>query len=865
MSASTSQLPFPPIAALAVAALIGLFLGLLLTSQAIPEPVLLNGLDREANTRLAYDFFNRQTGQPPPRGVTLRVLQLDQVALTTLRQRQPEANLQRLITQHHLPVITDRVVWLRPNGSLEAQVGLSNSGELISYLNSDVPVSTAELPAADVVIARARAFLDSSTSLGLLWLGMPQVEHVPGQPETEVRWQQPLPDLPELTRVVLVRLRGETVWYFQHRLQPTTGGWTRPFDSKIINFLLGLPPQTILLIAAVVYLLKTSRRHVILWRVPTVAAVLMGVAWCFVFVPMLPHSIGTALFENPVADSNPARLAIMTQGAQFVFGVLAGYAISSLATILLSMAVVWLVCAALLHIEYESQRPRTEVFRTILLLRRVPYAMILQRGLIGGGVGWFLLGLTGLVQWLLADMFPVPGNINDDLLLLLDAWSPSLLTVATLVSNTFNLGLVLVAFTWAAFVDWLRWPGWLSLALIALVSSLGWQDCLTTVLPSALEQPWLFLHQAVLALILVVTFERYGLWTTLCALWVYQTTSLAIVAATLPMLGISPWVPTLLVGLPFAATTLAWRPPENERDVQPEPLSHFLEEQRHARQLALATQIQMSFLPPDPPRLNGWDIAALSVPAREVGGDFYDFFLGPDGKLGIFVGDVSGKSVSGALFTAVAITAFRSEAEENELGCAAMLTRLNELLYPDMKRVRMFVAAAYVQLDLATGSFTVANAGFPVVGRWHYAIRERSYVELLDVRGLPLGSLRRATYDEYQGGQLYTEGREFLVLASDGIIEALNEYGSPYGYEALRDLIDDFLEQNADQKSAHDLCTAIISDVRRHMGEAEQVDDMTVVVVRRGNPDAQWSRPATTRRTAAQRTAQETAKTRLTG
>ncbi|QUV99978.1 PP2C family protein-serine/threonine phosphatase [Chloracidobacterium sp. MS 40/45] len=832
MPASTSQLPFPPIGALAIAAVVGLFLGLLLTSQSIPEPVLLNGLDREANTRLAYDFFNRQTGQPPPRSVTLRVIQLDQVALTTLRQHQPEANLQRLITQHHLPVVIDHVVWLRPNSSLAARVGLSNSGELISYLNGDVPVSTAELPAADVAIARARAFLDSSTGLGLLWLGPPQVEHVPGQPETEVRWQQPLPELPELTRVVLVRLRGETVWYFQHRLQPTTSGWARPFDSKIIYLLLGLPLQAILLIAAAVYLLKTSRRHVILWRVPTVAAVVVGVDWFFVLAPSLPYSIGAALFENPVADSTPARLAIMTQGGQFVLGGLVGYIISSLVTILLSMAVVWVVCAALLHIEYDTQRPRTEIFRAILLLRRVPYTTILQRGLIGGGVGWFLLGLTGLVQWLLADLFPVAGNINDNLRLLLDAWSPGLLMVGTLVGNTFDLGLVLVAFTWVAVRDWLRWPQWLALAIIALLSSVGWRDSLTPVLPSALEQPWLFLHQAGLALVLVATLERFGLWATLCAVWVYQATSLAIVAATLPMLGLSPWVPTLLVGLPFAATALAWRPPESERDRQPIPLNQFLEEQRHARQLALATQIQMSFLPPEPPRLKDWDIAAMSVPAREVGGDFYDFFLGPDGKLGIFAGDVSGKSVSGALFTAVAITAFRSEAEENELGCAAMLTRLNELLYPDMKRVRMFVAAVYVQLDPVTGSFTVANAGFPVVGRWHYAAHyDRSYVELLDVRGLPLGSLRQATYAEYQDRRLYES--EFLVLASDGVVEALNERGEPYGYEALRDLIDDYKTGRGCDQAAQALCTTIISDVRRHMGEAEQADDMTVVVIQR--------------------------------
>jgi len=833
MSAPIRPLPFPPITAIATTALLGLFLGLFLISECMPKPVLLERLDREANTRLAYDFFHRQTGHVPPPRIMLRTLQVDQTALTTLRQHQPKAHLQRFITQHHLPVIIDHVVWLRPNGSLAAYVSFSPDGEIVGYLNGDVPVSTAEPPAADVALLRARAFLDSNTGLGLSWLGPPQVERVPGQPETEVRWQQPLPELPELTRVVLVRLRGETVWYFQHRLQPTTSGWARPFDSEIIYLLLGPPIQTILLITAAVYLLKTSRRHVILWRVPTVAAVVVGIAWFFVRAPSLPYSIGTALFENPVADSAPDRLAIMTQGSQFVLRGLAGYIISSLVTILLSMAVVWVVCAALLHIEYDTQRPHTEIFRAILLLRRVPYTTILQRGLIGGGVGWFLLGLTGLVQWLLADLFPVAGNVNDNLRRLLDAWSPSLLMVGTLVSNTFDLGLVLVAFAWAALVDWFRWPRWLALLAVSLLGGVGWQDPIALVQPSDFELPWLFLYRAVLALILAVTFDRFGLWATLCVVWVYQATSMAIIAAALPILGISPWLPTLLVGLPFTATALAWRPPESERDIKPEPLSQFLEEQRHIRQLTLATQIQRSFLPTEIPQLESWDIAAISIPAREVGGDFYDFFTS-NGELVLFAGDVSGKSVSGALFTTVAITAFRSEAEENELGCAAMLTRLNELLYSDMKRVRMFVAAVYVRIDLATGSFSVANAGFPAVAWWHTALSDEPQVEFLDLAGLPLGSLRRATYNEYAGQQL-CQG-EVIILASDGIVEALNERGEPYGYEALQNFINDRLSRNLELQSAQALCAAIISDVRRHMGEAEQADDMTVVIIRRKAP-----------------------------
>ncbi|MGQ9896798.1 MAG: PP2C family protein-serine/threonine phosphatase [Acidobacteriota bacterium] len=821
MSAPTSQLPFPSIAKLAAVAVISLFLGLLLTSQSMSEPALLSGLNREANVRLAHEFFRRQTGHLPPGSMSLRALRVDQSVLTALRQSYQERTLQHLVTQQRLPVVSDEMVWL--NGRLS--ISLSPDGELISYLNSDVPVSNQEPPAAAVAMLRARTFLDSNTSLWVLGLGSPQVQQVPGQPETEVRWEQPLVELPTVTRVVLVRLRGETVWHFLHKLETTASGGVSPFSSELIHSLLWLLLETILLIAAGGYLLKISRRHVILWRVPTVAAAVVGFGWLFILTASLlqsTQSIGIGIVEGTWSATSLALI---------------GHVIYRLAGVVFDMAVIWVVCAALLHIEYDTQRSHTEVFRAILLLRRVPHLTILQRGLKGTGVGWLLLGFTGLARWLLSDLSPVNENINDNFLSLLNAWSPSLLVVGTLVNNTFDLGLVLVAFTWVLLVDWLHRPRWLALIVIPLLGSIHWRDSLSLVLPSPLDSPWLLLHQATVVLVLAATFERFGLWTTLCAVWVYQATGLAVIAATLPILKLSPWLPTLLVGFPFVAVTLAWRPPESELDRQPAPLKQFLEEQRQAQQLTLAAQIQMSFLPPAPPRLNGWDIAALSVPAREVGGDFYDFFVGPDSKLGIFAGDVSGKSVSGAMFTAVAITAFRSEAEEKELSCAAMLTRLNELLYPDMKRVRMFVAAAYVQLDLATGRFTVANAGFPVVGRWHGSSRERPYFELLEVFGLPLGSLRRATYNEYHSEQLYIANQGFLLLASDGIVEALNERGEPYGYKNLERLINDYIEARGhDNQVAQALCMAIISDVRRHMGEAVQADDMTVVVIRRVNP-----------------------------
>ncbi|OYT73830.1 MAG: hypothetical protein CFK52_00265 [Chloracidobacterium sp. CP2_5A] len=828
MRDSVSRLPFPPIAALAVAALVGLVLGLTLTSQSLPDLSLLDPLDRPANAALAQDIFIRQTGHAPPAGLTLQLIQIDQPTVAALCQHANGADLARLIRQSRLPAVIDHVVWFRPNGSLAACIGFSSVGDLAIYLNGDARAAADKPPTQDIALSQARAFLATATGVSPTWLGNPQIEQVTGQPETEVRWQQPLPELPELTRVVIVRLRGETVWYFQHRIQPTANDWARPFNTSVFVALLSLPPYLALLIAAVVYLFKTSRRHAILWRAPTVCAAVAGIASITTLVPLVPFSVSKALFENPVADSAPAKLDTILQSPRFLIFVVGAYAVSSLLTVVLSMVTAWVVCAALLHIEYDAKRACTEVFRAVLLLRRVPYTTTLQRGLIGGATGWALLGFSGAVYWLTADTTASIRLFNDNIAPLLDAWSPNLFAAGTLLRNTLEQSLVLVAFAWAALTDWLRLPPRLAWVAVALLGGVTWTDPFALVTPPSFETPWLFARNAAVTVALAATFERFGLWTTLCAVWAYQGAGLAIVAATFPVFGFSPWLPALLVPLPLAAVILTWRPPESERDNQPTLLDRVAEEQRHARQLALAARIQASFLPAGVPRLDGWEIAAFSLPAREVGGDFYDFFHGSAGRLGVFVGDVSGKSVPGALFAAVATTAFRSEAEEDELGCAAMLARLNELLHPDMKRVRMFVAAAYVQLELQSGVFTAANAGLPALACWRHAPRqEESSVEFLEAGGLPLGSMRRATYEEVQDS-LRLEGQECLVITSDGIVEALNEQGEVYGYEALASV----MRRHA-RRGAQALCDAIVSDVKRHMGNAEQSDDITIIVIQR--------------------------------
>ncbi len=832
MLASTSRLPFLPQASIAFTAFIGLVCGLVLTGQVLPDLTLPDELDRATNTRLAHDLFAHQTGQPPPGSLTLRLLQVDATALTILRRSHADTDARRLARQAHLPLVVDYIVWWEADGRLAAYIGLTGTGELVSYLNAEVPVTTFE-PLPETAVARARDFLNSNPCVGVASLGVPEVERVPGQTETEVRWQQPVAESPTLTRVIIVRLRGETVWYFQDRLQPTApDDWIRPLDLITVLPLLGLPLKIGLLGAALVYLLKTTRRHAILWQVPTTTTAVVGVSCLLTLLLSLPYGLKLVVFNDPIEDSNPLRLLDL-QKPYFLLLTIGSYIAWGGVTVFLPVvAVVWVVCAALRHIEYESQRPYTEFFRSVMLLRRVPYATALERSLVGGSVGWVLLGLTGVFLWLATGRNKTIATTGEPLTLFLDAWLPGLLVFGSLVWSTLEYGIVFIAFVWLALANWLRLPPRLAWIVAALCGGLGFSlgngDPLAIWTAQLIDDPWLWGRNIGLALVAVATFERFGLWATFCALWVYQATSLAIIAAVYPGVGFSPWLPTLLVMLPFTVIALAWRRPESERDVRPMLLDRVAEEQRQARQLAVAARIQASFLPADVPHCEGWDIAAATLPAREVGGDFYDFFQRPGKTLDIFVGDVSGKSVSGALFTVVAITAFRSEAEEEQLGCAAMLSRLNTLLYPDMKRVRMFVAATYVRLDLVGGHLTVANAGLPTPAyRRCGALSGVSNVTFLEIGGLPLGSFRHTAYNELHA-VLHNESRDCLVLTSDGVVEAINEKGESYGYEALAAVID----RQADH-GAQAICEAILADVKRHMGDAEQSDDMTVLVIQR--------------------------------
>ncbi len=240
-------------------------------------------------------------------------------------------------------------------------------------------------------------------------------------------------------------------------------------------------------------------------------------------------------------------------------------------------------------------------------------------------------------------------------------------------------------------------------------------------------------------------------------------------------------------------------------------------------ELKLAHDVQVSLMPAHCPPVSGFDIAGKSLPAKVVGGDHFDFshLGGGTTDFGISIFDVSGKGMHAAMSAVFTTGAFVSESRQAS-SPAEILTRLNKSVYKYSRRGH-FVTFLLGLIDVAPKSFTFANAGQikPLLCR-------DGTVEWLNANGatFPLGMTEDATYQE-RSIQL-TPG-SILLLMTDGFTEAMNIRDEQYGSERL----DQFVKQlAASTLSAGQILEAITKEVQAFVGQAEQHDDMTMVVVK---------------------------------
>jgi phosphoserine phosphatase RsbU/P len=241
------------------------------------------------------------------------------------------------------------------------------------------------------------------------------------------------------------------------------------------------------------------------------------------------------------------------------------------------------------------------------------------------------------------------------------------------------------------------------------------------------------------------------------------------------------------------------------------------QERRLERDLSLARELQSRLLPQTNPRLAHLDVAAKFVPARTIGGDLYDFIPYSMSRLGIVIGDVSGKGAPAAIYAALVSGIIRSHAPI-EPAPGEMLSAVN-LSLAERRIEAQFVSIIYALWDDAQRILTVSNSGLPRPIFVHDGKNE-----VIEATGLPLGLFDEAEYDEFQ---FRMKPGDMFVFFSDGILDARNGNGELFGRGRTERVV-----AGCADKSASCVVDSIFNAVAEHAAGVEAFDDQTVVAIR---------------------------------
>lgn len=245
--------------------------------------------------------------------------------------------------------------------------------------------------------------------------------------------------------------------------------------------------------------------------------------------------------------------------------------------------------------------------------------------------------------------------------------------------------------------------------------------------------------------------------------------------------------------------------------------------QRMARELALAGEVQASFLPEKIPEIEGWQFSVKLQPARQTSGDFFDMFTLPDGRLAILVADVVDKGVCAALFMSLSYALFRTFAQQHPGNPEQVFSAMNNHILRDTN-TNQFVTAFYGILDPQSGVMVYSNAGHPppLIAGEGYGRMARWLVNT----GVPLGVMPES---KWQRREVLIGHKDVLFLYTDGVIEAESDPDTPFGMERLLNSAKPKLGQTAVR-----IRDTIIDDVRQFTGDRPLQDDIVLFVIKRG-------------------------------
>jgi len=243
-----------------------------------------------------------------------------------------------------------------------------------------------------------------------------------------------------------------------------------------------------------------------------------------------------------------------------------------------------------------------------------------------------------------------------------------------------------------------------------------------------------------------------------------------------------------------------------------------LEKQKIQEELLLAREIQTNLLPKDPPKSDVFDIAGHNIPSKEVGGDYYDYFILDNGHIGIAIGDISGKGVPASLLMSNLQAALRiSSLDSHEPH--VVLSRVNKHITKTTSPEK-FATFFYGVFDPGTKTFTYTNAGhnYPIL------LRKNGKIELLKQGGLIIGVMEHA---EYSSASVELGKGDALVLYTDGVTEAMDIFNNEFGEERLINLL-----KETEKMSARGIINTILERISSFTQGSMFSDDLTLIVMK---------------------------------
>ncbi|MBD3373517.1 SpoIIE family protein phosphatase [candidate division KSB1 bacterium] len=444
----------------------------------------------------------------------------------------------------------------------------------------------------------------------------------------------------------------------------------------------------------------------------------------------------------------------------------------------------------------------------------------LLRGLAMAGI---MLGCSALIFKLFSQWGPLDFNVWSTKIDVVNAWNPFLSAILNTLSSSIWLQMIATLFLVTILAKYIGHHLWI-IGIVALVWGVGFgQELEWIAAPYYLRflywalfggvSAWLILRYDLLtALIFHIGFF---LWIEVVRLWYLQqhtllVSSLVIITFIVIMILIALWASRKEISR------------EELLEFTPTYVNKILERERLKRELEIARRVQLSFLPRKEPENFSMSIAHTCLPALDVGGDYYDFIPLDEDRLGMAIGDVSGKGISAAFYMTLTKGFLRSLTKSIDHP-RQVLSECNRLFYENVERGH-FISMIYGIFDFKNMSFTFARAGHnPVIA--HLG----DYGEkLLYPAGIALGLESGPIFDRVIREETVSFlPNDMFVFYTDGFSEAMNSVNNEFGEDRLYRLL-----SHGKELEPKALLTRVVDSVKQFMGKAAQHDDMTMVIVR---------------------------------